>query len=124
MRIAFVALNAPGHLNPTTALARQLQSRNHEVVVISLPDAEPYVCAAGLEFFPYCEEAFLAADSGKEIRRRLSVVQGLDGVRLIVESVAFMLEAVLGSLPAALEQTQAKSRRRMLRPTGPLSLPI
>jgi zeaxanthin glucosyltransferase len=66
MRIAFVALNAPGHLNPTTALARQLQSRNHEVVIISLPDAEPYVCAAGLAFLPYCEEAFLAADSGKE----------------------------------------------------------
>jgi len=43
MRIAFVALSAAGHLNPTTALARQLQSRNHEVVVISLPDAEPYV---------------------------------------------------------------------------------
>ena len=107
MRIAFVALNAPGHLNPTTALARQLQSRNHEVVVISLPDAEPYVRAAGLEFFPYCEEAFLAADSGKEIRRRLSVVQGLDGVRLIVESVAFMMEAVLGSLPAALATVRA-----------------
>jgi hypothetical protein len=47
MRIAFVALPAPGHLNPTTALARQLQSRNHEVVLISLPDPEPYVRAAG-----------------------------------------------------------------------------
>jgi zeaxanthin glucosyltransferase len=58
MRIAFVALRALGHLNPTTALARQLQSRNHEVVVISLPDAEPYVSAAGFAFIPYCEAAF------------------------------------------------------------------
>jgi zeaxanthin glucosyltransferase len=106
MRIAFVALNAPGHLNPTTALARQLHSRSHEVVLISLPDAEPYVRAAGLEFLPYCEEAFLAADSGKEIRRQLSVVQGLDGVRFIIETVAFMMEAVLGSLPAALATVQ------------------
>ena len=52
MRIVFVALSAPGHLNPTTALARQLHSRNHEVVLISLPDAEPYIRAAGLAFLP------------------------------------------------------------------------
>jgi zeaxanthin glucosyltransferase len=58
MKIAFVALSAPGHLNPTTALARQLQSRNHDVIVISLPDAEPYVRAAGLEFLPYCENVY------------------------------------------------------------------
>jgi UDP:flavonoid glycosyltransferase YjiC (YdhE family) len=52
MRIAFVAFSAPGHLNPTTALARQLQSRNHEAVIVSLPDAETYVRAAGLAFLP------------------------------------------------------------------------
>jgi zeaxanthin glucosyltransferase len=109
MRIAFVALNAPGHLNPTTALARQLQSRNHEVVIISLPNAEPYVRAAGLAFLPYCEEAFLAADSGKEIRRRLSIVQGEDGVRFIIEAVAFMMEAVLTSLPATLPTVRAEA---------------
>lgn len=109
MRIAFVALSAPGHLNPTTALARQLQSRNHEVVVISLPDAEPYVRAAGLAFFPYCEAAFLSADSShKEIRRQLSVIQGMDGVRFIIEALGHqMMEAALSSLPAALDTTQA-----------------
>jgi len=58
MRIAFVALSAPGHLNPTTALTRQLQSRDHDVIVISLPDAEPYVRAAGLAFLPYCENVY------------------------------------------------------------------
>jgi UDP:flavonoid glycosyltransferase YjiC (YdhE family) len=67
MRIAFVALSAPGHLNPTTALARQLQLRNHDVVLISLPDAEPYVSAAGLAFLPYCENTF-STNSGNEVR--------------------------------------------------------
>jgi len=71
MRIAFIALSAPGHLYPTTALARQVQSRNHDVVLISLPDAEPYVSAAGLAFLPYCENAF-SAGAGNEIRRQLS----------------------------------------------------
>jgi zeaxanthin glucosyltransferase len=102
MRIAFVALPAPGHLNPTTALARQLQSRNHEAVLISLPDAEPYVRAAGLAFLPYCEEAFFAAASGNEIRRELSVLQGEDWLRFMIEAQRQMMDVVLSSLPATL----------------------
>jgi MGT family glycosyltransferase len=109
MRIAFVALSAPGHLNPTTALARRLQSRNHEVVVISLPDAEPYVRAAGLAFLPYCEKAFFSAGSGHEIRRQLSVIQGEDGVRFIIEAQSQMMEAALSSLPEALATARAEA---------------
>jgi zeaxanthin glucosyltransferase len=107
MRIAFLALSAPGHLNPTTALARQLQARNHEVVIISLPDAEPYVHAAGLAFLPYCEEAFFAAGSAKEIRRELSVLQGEDWLRLMIEAQGRMMDAALSSLPAALATARA-----------------
>jgi MGT family glycosyltransferase len=107
MRIAFVVFSAPGHLNPTTALARQLQSRNHEVVLISLPDAEPFVRAAGLEFLPYCEKAFFSAGSGSEIRRQLGALQGEDGVRFIIEAQRQMMEAVLSSLPAALATARA-----------------
>jgi zeaxanthin glucosyltransferase len=43
MRIVFLGICAQGHLNPMAALARELQSRDHEVVFISLPDAEPFV---------------------------------------------------------------------------------
>jgi UDP:flavonoid glycosyltransferase YjiC (YdhE family) len=107
MKIAFVALSAPGHLNPTTALARQLRSRNHEVVLISLPNAEPYVRAAGLAFLPYCETAFFSAGSGNEIRRQLSVLQGEDGVRSIIEAQRQLMEAAVTSLPAALATARA-----------------
>ena len=31
MKLGFICLNLPGHLNPMTALARQLQGRHHEV---------------------------------------------------------------------------------------------
>jgi MGT family glycosyltransferase len=109
MRIAFVALSAQGHLNPTTALARQLQSRNHEVVVISLPNAEPYVRAGGLAFLPYCENAFFSAGRARqEIRRQLSLIQGEDGVRFIIEALGrHMMEAASNSLPAALATARA-----------------
>jgi zeaxanthin glucosyltransferase len=38
MKIGFISLPVTGHLNPMTALARKLQSRNHEVVFIGVPD--------------------------------------------------------------------------------------
>ncbi|HTD16476.1 MAG TPA: hypothetical protein VK673_14935 [Chthoniobacterales bacterium] len=108
MRIAFVALSAPGHLNPTTALARQLQSRNHDVVVISLPDAEPYVSAAGLAFIPYCEAAF-SAGAANEIRRQMSELQGEDGVRFIIGALGQMMGAALSSLPPALATARTEA---------------
>jgi zeaxanthin glucosyltransferase len=101
MRIAFVALSAPGHLNPTTALARQLQSRDHDVIVISLPDAEPYVRAAGLAFLPYCENVY-SPDSSNEIRRQMSKLQGEDALRFTIESLGVLMEVTLNSLPAKL----------------------
>jgi hypothetical protein len=34
MKLGFICLNVPGHLNPMTTLARHLQYRNHEVVFL------------------------------------------------------------------------------------------
>ena len=34
MKLGFICLNLPGHLNPMTALARQLQARGHDVVFL------------------------------------------------------------------------------------------
>jgi zeaxanthin glucosyltransferase len=46
MKLGFIYLNVPGHLNPMTTLARQLQARGHEVVFLYSSDA------AGLPFVP------------------------------------------------------------------------
>jgi hypothetical protein len=40
MKIAFLGVRVPGHLNPTTTLGRQLQARNHEIIF-------PYSSGAG-----------------------------------------------------------------------------
>src|SRR5260370_562709 len=58
MKIGFVSMPVTGHLNPMTALARKLQSRGNEVVFIGLPDAEPIVRAANLNFVPFCEKEY------------------------------------------------------------------
>src|SRR5271166_3811970 len=50
MKIGFICPNVPGHLNPMTALARQLEARNHEVVFLYSAGA------AGLPFVPSPEK--------------------------------------------------------------------
>jgi hypothetical protein len=50
MRIEFLGVRVVGHLNPMTALARKLKAPSHDVVFISILDAELYVRAAQLPF--------------------------------------------------------------------------
>jgi MGT family glycosyltransferase len=91
-----------------TALARQFQSRDHDVVLISLPDAEPQARAADLEFLPYGENAF-SADFRDEFRHRMSKLQGEDAVRCSIDFLATLTEAALNSLPLALASAGASA---------------
>jgi zeaxanthin glucosyltransferase len=97
MKIAFVCPPIPGHLNPMTTLARALQSRNHDVVFISLP----LVRAAGLTFVPCAVKEF-PAGSLKERFRQRSKLQGEEALRFILQNAADRTEAILNSLPAIL----------------------
>ena len=65
MRVAFLSLPVPGHLNPMTALARTYQARGHDVVFFSLPDVAPFVQAAQLPFVPCAEDAYPQGSLGK-----------------------------------------------------------
>lgn len=47
MKLGFICLNLPGHLNPMTALARHLQARNHEVVFLYSSSANGLPCVPG-----------------------------------------------------------------------------
>jgi UDP:flavonoid glycosyltransferase YjiC (YdhE family) len=40
MKIGFIGLFVPGDLNPVSAVARQLQSRDQDVVMLSLSSAQ------------------------------------------------------------------------------------
>src|ERR1700730_17656311 len=53
MKLGFICLNLPGHLNPMTALARRLQDRNQDVVFLYSSGA------AGLPFVPGPEKDHL-----------------------------------------------------------------
>jgi zeaxanthin glucosyltransferase len=105
MRIGFLSLPVPGHLNPMTALARKLQSRGHDVVFMSLADVAPFVEPAGLSFVPCSETAYPAGSIGKLVRR-LSELSGEDALHFTVNA---MMKGYTTSLFQSLPNTLSKA---------------
>jgi zeaxanthin glucosyltransferase len=105
MRIGFVSLPVSGHLNPMTALARKLQSRGNEVVFIGVPDAEPIVRAAGLNFVSYCEKEYPVGSIAKAYGP-IAKLQGEDVLRYTAQETSpGLLRAALEHLPEKLAET-------------------
>jgi MGT family glycosyltransferase len=104
MRIGFLSLPVPGHLNPMAALARKLQSRGHDVVFLSLADVAPLVESAGLPFVPCAEKAYPAGSLGKLVRR-LSELSGEEALHFTVNAMMKGYTAALfESLPDILSK--------------------
>jgi len=99
MRIGFVSPSGLGRLNPMTALARALQSRNHDIVFMALPDAEPSVRAANLAFVPSCE---FPAGSLNKMMYQLSKRQGEVALYFTLLCLAAIADAMFDGLPAML----------------------
>jgi hypothetical protein len=104
MKIGFISLPVFGHLNPMTALARELRSRQHDVVFISLLDTEPFVSRiAKLPFLPCCEKD-LPSGAMKEVARQISLRQEHEALEFTLRSIASMTDSLLDSLPGILEK--------------------
>jgi UDP:flavonoid glycosyltransferase YjiC (YdhE family) len=88
MKLGLICPNLPGHLNPVTALARQLQERGHEVVFLYSKRA------AGLRSIP--EDR---TDHFNENRSNLSKRQGEDALEYTGRLVMAQTEVMLKSLP-------------------------
>ena len=93
MKLGFICLGLPGHLNPMTALARELQARNHDVVFLYSSGA------GGLPFVPSPEE-----DRINEIRPEVSKKQGQDALQFSLPAVLAQTEVILKSLPAVVQE--------------------
>src|SRR5215475_6521600 len=92
MKLGFICLNLPGHVNPMTALARQLRARSHEVVFLYSWGA------GGLPFVPSPEK-----DHINEARPEASKKQGQDALQFSIRAVLTQTEAILKSLPAIVQ---------------------
>jgi UDP:flavonoid glycosyltransferase YjiC (YdhE family) len=88
-----------------TALARKLQSRGHEIVFIGVPDIEPMVREADLDFVPFCENEY-PRGSVAEKWGKVANLQGLDVVRYTArELTPPLVKAGLEHLPGKIAAT-------------------
>jgi zeaxanthin glucosyltransferase len=101
VKIGFVSLPVSGHLNPMTALARKLKSRGHQVVFISVPDGEPIIRGAGLEFVPFCEQEYPPGS----IAKKFGVVSKLHGFEVVKYTAQSLLP---GMVEAGLQHLEEK----------------
>ncbi len=105
MKIGFLSLPLTGHLNPMTALARKLKSRGHEVVFIGVPDIEPVVRAADLDFVPFCENEYPPGSIAKTWGG-VAKLQGLDVVRYTARNLTpGLVKPALEHLPGKIGET-------------------
>ena len=104
MKIAFLGVRVPGHLNSTTTLARKLKARGHDVVFLSMPDTERFVRAAELPFIPFCENDFPVGSLTKSLAA-LSKLQGQAALEMVIKSVANTMESAFRNLPRTLRDT-------------------
>jgi zeaxanthin glucosyltransferase len=105
MRIAFLGVRVPGHLNPMTTLARRLQARGHDVVFISVLDTAPYVRAAQLPFIPYCQKEFPLGSVRKRTDQQ-SKLRGQAALEFVIGEVANVLKAAFRNLPQTLQEAR------------------
>ena len=103
MKIAFVVLPAPGHLYPTTALARRLKSRGHDVVMIAAADVEPLIRGADLRFVPFGEKQYPPGQLAETLGQ-LSKLQGQEALEFTFQKVAEFMEMAFAELPQLLRK--------------------
>src|SRR5260221_12032527 len=101
MKIGFISPFGPGHFNPMTALARQVQLRHHEVVYLASPVVEPLVRAIGLPFASFGQRESLSAltENVKSRLAQLSKLQGEDASRMVLQIVAVCVWIIVVFLP-------------------------
>lgn len=103
LKIAFLSHRTPGHLHSTTTLARRLKARAHDVVVISVLDAEPFVRAAQVPFVPYAEQD-LPLGSSRKMMDQLSRLQGQAALDFIISSLEYLVRFAFRDLPRIIRE--------------------
>ena len=94
MKIGFICPNLPGHINPMSALARQLQARGHDVVFLYSSSANGLPCIPGD-----------IRDNMNANRPEMSQLEGKEALAFYCGVAAKETEAIFKSLPRMLEKT-------------------
>ena len=97
MKIGFICPDAPGHINPMTALARHVVMRDNEVVFLYSSGAR------GLPYIPYDDDEF------REALNEVSKKQGEDALQFAMRHVMAQTETIMKSLPKIVQDNKIEA---------------
>jgi zeaxanthin glucosyltransferase len=93
----------PGHLNPQTALGRELQSRGHQVTVLQIPDVENLVRSEGVGFHVIGQSTYRPG-SLAETFVQLTQRSEIEALQYSVNFCREVTEIICRDAPAAIEE--------------------
>jgi zeaxanthin glucosyltransferase len=89
-----------GHLNPLSALGRELQKRGHRVTILHISDLEAKVRSEELEFYPI-GQAIYQPGALAESFRQLTKLSEIAALRYSVDFCRYMTEIICQDAPTA-----------------------
>lgn len=95
----------PGHLNPLSALGRELQSRGHRITFLQIPDLEVKVRSEGLNFYPIGELTYQSGTMA-ETFIQLAKFSELKALHYSVKFCQEMAEMICRDAPRAIAKIE------------------
>jgi zeaxanthin glucosyltransferase len=80
MHMGLICPGVPGHINPMSALGRELMRRGHRITFFGVLDSEAKVLSEGLSFCPIGESEFPVGVHQEHTARLGHLSGGLDPV--------------------------------------------
>lgn len=93
----------PGHLNPLSALGRELQSRGHKVTFLQIPDLATKVESEGLNFYPIGESSYQPGTM-KQTFIQLAKFSEVEALKYSVKFCQEMAEMICRDAPKAISE--------------------
>lgn len=103
MNLGVVCPPMHGHMHPMFSLARELQRRGHRVTALTLPDGEPKVKAAGLEFVPIGVAEYPPGMIQENVER-LGKMSGPKGLTFTLSLIRTEVQVQLRELPGLMRE--------------------
>jgi zeaxanthin glucosyltransferase len=94
----------PGHLNPLSALGRELQKRGHRVTILQISDLEAKIRLEGLEFCSIGETIYQPGSLAASFKQ-LTQYSEIEALRYSVDFCRHITEILCQDAPAAIQTT-------------------
>jgi zeaxanthin glucosyltransferase len=92
----------PGHLNPLSALGRELQNRGHQVTVLQVSDLESKIRSEGLGFCPIGQATYQPGSLAASFKQ-LTQYSEIAALRYSVEFCRHITEIICQDAPTAIQ---------------------